>query len=75
MKTTELIAIIFAIISGGSLAIIQMRYIGKEKLSFMGTKVFKEAKNIKLDKTDKKLVLVSGISFLLCMIFTLLSYS
>jgi len=74
MKITAFIAIIAAIFSGGCLASIQIRKIVKGKMSFLGTESLKEFAKIKLDRFDKRMVLVSGISFLICIIFAFISY-
>ena len=63
MKFTEIIAIVAAISSGGCLASIQIRKIVKGEMSFFGTESLKEFAKIKLDKFDKRMAIVSGISF------------
>jgi hypothetical protein len=74
MKFTEIIAIVAAISSGGCLASIQIRKIVKGEMSFLGTESLREFAKIKLDKFDKRMAIVSGISFLVCIIFAFISY-
>jgi hypothetical protein len=70
----EYVAISFGLIAGCSLAAIQIRHIVKGDLPFCGYRVFKQASAIKVDSLDKRLALISAISFIICMIFTALFY-
>ena len=68
MKLLEIVAIIFAIISGGCLASIQLRRIVKGELPMFGLKAFKALSEIHLDKFDKCMLLISGICFVIFII-------
>jgi hypothetical protein len=74
MKITDIIAIIAVILCGGSLASIQIRKIIKGELFPFGPQAFKDAAKIELDKFDKKMLLLSGISFIVCIVFAVMSY-
>jgi len=74
MKFTEIIAIGAGLVCGGCLESIQLRRIIKGELSPFGIQSFKDAAKIEIDKIDKRLLLISGISFLLCMAFVVISY-
>ena len=73
MKFTGIIAIGLAIICGGCLASIQIRRIISGELSPFGIQSLKDAARIEIDKIDKRLLLISGISFVLCITFALIS--
>jgi hypothetical protein len=75
MKIIEMFAIIFAVISGGCLASIQIRRIIKGELSPFGTKAFTSAFQINLDSFDKRMLIISGISFVIFIGLMLLNYS
>jgi hypothetical protein len=75
MKTLELLAILFALISGGSLATIQIRRIIKKELPLFGFGQIMSAAKIDLDKFDKIMVLISGISFVVFIVLTLTNLS
>jgi hypothetical protein len=74
MKITEIIAIGAAIVSGSFLALIQIRRIISGELSLFGIQSFKDAAKIKIDRLDKRFLLVSGISFIACIVFAYISY-
>jgi hypothetical protein len=74
MKITEFIAIGAAIISGCSLALIQIRRVIRGELSLFGQQRYKDAAKIQVDRLDKRFLFVAGISFLVCVIFVLISY-
>ncbi len=74
MEIKEFIAIGAAIVSGGSLAMIQIRRIISGELSPFGLQSIKDAAKIEIDRLDKRFLLVSGISFIVCIVFALLSY-
>lgn len=74
MKITEIIAIGAAIVSGSSLALIQIRRIISGELSLFGLQSFKDAAKIQIDRLDKRFLLVSGISLIVCIVFALISY-
>jgi hypothetical protein len=74
MKITEIVAIGAAIVSGGSLALIQIRRIISGELSPFGLRSIKAAAKIEIDRLDKRFLLVSGISFIVCIVFAFLSY-
>jgi len=64
----KLVAIFFAILSGGCLLVIQLR----KNLPLFGSIISDEV-NEKLDSTDKKLAIVALISFMVCIAFLLTS--
>ncbi len=70
MKLLEFITIIFAILSGGCLASIQIRRIVKGELPMFGVESFTSAAKINLDKFDKRMLWISGISFVIFIILT-----
>jgi hypothetical protein len=70
----KFLAIFFGMITGCSLAGIQIRHIVKGELPFYGYRAFKQASAIRVDSLDKRLALISAISFIICMIFTALFY-
>lgn len=74
MEITEIIAIGAAIVSGGSLALIQIRRIINGELSPFGLQSIKDAAKIEIDRLDKRFLLVSGISFIVCIVFAIISY-
>ena len=74
MKITEIIAIGAAIVSGSSLALIQIRRFISGELSLSGIQSFKDAAKIQIDRLDKRLLLVSGMSFIICVVFAFISY-
>ena len=74
MKITEIIAIGAAIVSGGSLALIQIRKIISGELSPIGLQSIKDAAKIEIDRIDKRFLLVSGVSFVVCILFAFISY-
>lgn len=59
MIITEIIAIGAAIVSGGSLALIQIRRIISSELSLFGLQSIKDAAKIEIDRLDKRFLLVS----------------
>lgn len=73
MNLTRIITIGFAVICGGCLTSIQIRRIINNELSPFGIQSFKDAARIKIDKIDKRLLLISGISFILFIVFALVS--
>jgi hypothetical protein len=73
MKFTEIIAIGAVIICAGCLASIQIRRIISGELSPFGIQSLKDAARIELDKIDKRLLLISGISFVICILFAIIS--
>jgi hypothetical protein len=74
MKITEIIAIMAAIVSGSSLALIQIRRIVNDELSPFGLQSIKDAAKIEIDRLDRLFLVVSGISFLVCIVFAFISY-
>ena len=74
MKFTEFIAVIFAVTSGGCLAIIQIRKILKNELANYGSKALTDAVKIHLDSFDKKLLVIAIFSFVLFIIFISITY-
>ena len=74
MKFTEIIAVIFAVTSGGCLAIIQIRKILKGELASYGSKAFKDAAKIHLDSFDKRLLLLALFSFVFFIVFLAITY-
>ena len=65
----KILAIIFAIITGCCLAVIQLR----KKLPFLGT-IFSEKIYYDIDNTDKKLLFLAMVAFALCVIFAVIAY-
>jgi len=55
---------ILGLITGGSLASIQIRRVIKGELPLFGLKQFSAASNIKLEAFDKVMIVVSAVSFL-----------
>lgn len=74
MKTTEIISIVAAMVSGCSLAMIQIRRIVSGEVSPFGLQGIKELAKTEIDRLDKRLLLLSGSSFIVCIVFGLLSY-
>jgi hypothetical protein len=74
VEITEIIAIGSAIVSGGSLALIQIRRIISGELSPFGLQSIKDAAKIEIDRLDKRFLSVSGISFIVCIVFAFISY-
>jgi xanthosine utilization system XapX-like protein len=74
VKITEIIAIGAAIVSGVFLALIQIRRIISGELSPFGLQSIKEAAKIEIDRIDKRFLLVSGISIIVCIVFAFISY-
>ena len=66
------LAVICGLVSGLALMAIQLRHMGW-KASFLDRDV-REALGKPLDQQDKRLLMVSGGSFLLCILFLVLSY-
>lgn len=63
---------IFAIISAGSLASIQLRRVIKGELPLFGLRQLSAASKIKIDTFDKSMIVIAGISFVT---FLLLRFS
>jgi hypothetical protein len=75
MKIAEILAIVFGFISAGCLGFLQLRGEGfKFKLKFFYLDAFKDASKIELDAFDKRLVMISAISFVLCVTFIVINY-
>jgi hypothetical protein len=74
VKITEIIAIGAAILSGSSLALIQIRRMISGKISLFGLQSIKDSAKIEIDQIDKRILLVSGISFIACIVFAFISY-
>lgn len=68
----EIFAIIFAVITGICLVSLQIRHAGSFRKAIFGPFDKKLMDNI--DSTDKRILILAGISFLLCLIFHILSY-
>ena len=62
---------IFALISAACLAAVQIRRIIRGELPPFGLRVFVAASKIKLDRFDKLMVAVSGVSFAVFIILIL----
>jgi hypothetical protein len=65
------IAILFAIISGVLLMAIQLRK--PKRMLPLSTKAGRKEATKPIDNIDKKLAIWSGVSFLLCLLFLVLS--
>jgi hypothetical protein len=74
VKITEIITIGAAIVSGSSLALIQIRRIISGKISLFGLQSIKDSAKIEIDQIDKRILLVSGISFIACIVLAFISY-
>ena len=74
MEIKKLLIIIFGLVAGICLASIQLRRIFKRELPSFGADAFKKASKIDLDTFDKRMIMVSGISFSLCIICLVAHY-
>jgi hypothetical protein len=74
MKITEILSILFAVITGGCLASIQLRRVIKHELPLFGINSLIEAGKINLDQFDKRMLKIAAIAFILFIVFTLIHY-
>ncbi len=74
MKITEILYILFAVITGGCLASIQLRRVIKRELPLFGINSIIEAGKINLDQFDKRMLKIAAIAFILFIIFYTNSY-
>ena len=75
MNILEFVTITFAIISGGCLASIQIRRIVKGELPMTGFKTFTSVAEIHLDRFDKRMILISGICFVIFIILAVSNFA
>jgi len=75
MKILEIITICFGLVSGGCLALIQIRRIIKGELPMFGLGVFRAATKINLDKFDKRMLLISGLCFVIFIVLAVTNFT
>jgi len=74
MNLQEILIIIFLLICGCSLCSIQLRRIIKGEMRVFGLGGFYDAAKIQLDTFDKRMLLISGISFIIFIILVVTSF-
>jgi hypothetical protein len=74
MKITELLATVCILIAGVCLALVSIRKVFKGDLPLFGLDFLKAAVKIELDTIDKRLLILSAISFILSIIFIVIHF-